>query len=837
MEGNAPTSLVLRPGVCGVGKIVRVETNHCKFSEHSQVDIYQYDLSIMPEIRNPKVARLLFDEMQKRYKDSLCGEYSLVYDFARNVYSNGPLPFGQSMSVEVDRMESSLVSPATQCTIKIVQVAVIPIQALLEFLNGRSDQTSASSSFITAMNVLFKYHTSLDHFTWGNSIFRPGKSFPLGGGLEAWRGIHQSVKPTKGQLLLNINSTATAFYTPGPLLDSIVNVLGRRSPRELRQGFAPEERSRLVRFFKGVTIRTTHRGEKNFQYKFEGLTEKGADQTFFPSSDDQMDIGVSTYFHQTYNLRLNHPGLPCVLVKKGRVFLPIEVCEVVRGLRYNSARLSDEHISNMIKFSALSPSKRINEINDGIRTLIHNNGHHLSRFGVKVENRMMDIESRILDPPTLQFHESTPDFTPGSGVWNMNNRRLYRTVPLVAWSIVNFASRAERQVQSFLGELINTGRQMGMAVEMDSPAVLQPSREDTIEEILKNAWYRAHHQSEDIPQMILCILPARDPQLYSEIKQVSETSIGVITQCVVARSALSPGRGYKMYLSNLWLKINTKLGGINVRLSPRSNLSLKLPSVPMIVGIDLSHPGPYDKLSPTTAAMVASIDSSFTRYVTSFRAQEPRKETLSDVESMMSELLVLYRQECGSYPEQIIIYRDGVSEGQFEEVKLCEIRPLHELFQKRKLTLKVTYIVARKRHHTLFFPTERAFADNSGNCRPGTLVDTTVTHPNEFDFYLQSHAGIQGTSRPCHYYVIYDDYHFTAEELQTLTFKLCFIYCRSTRSTSIPAPQYYAHLAASRAQLHFRNGQWNDPLSESGQGLQETYKGVKHELKTHMFYV
>lgn len=32
-------------------------------------------------------------------------------------------------------------------------------------------------------------------------------------------------------------------------------------------------------------------------------------------------------------------------------------------------------------------------------------------------------------------------------------------------------------------------------------------------------------------------------------------------------------------------------------------------------------------------------------------------------------------------------------------------------------------------------------------CNAGTVVDGAITHPFEFDFYLNSHAGIQGTSR------------------------------------------------------------------------------------------
>lgn len=120
----------------------------------------------------------------------------------------------------------------------------------------------------------------------------------------------------------------------------------------------------------------------------------------------------------------------------------------------------------------------------------------------------------------------------------------------------------------------------------------------------------------------------------------------------------------------------------------------------------------------------------------------------------------------------------------------------------------------------------------SGNIPAGTTVDTKITHPSEFDFYLCSHAGIQvielkysghkcfsqrkgcisilyviaespqGTSRPSHYHVLWDDNHFTSDELQVLTYQLCHTYVRCTRSVSIPAPAYYAHLVAFRARYH-----------------------------------
>ena len=64
----------------------------------------------------------------------------------------------------------------------------------------------------------------------------------------------------------------------------------------------------------------------------------------------------------------------------------------------------------------------------------------------------------------------------------------------------------------------------------------------------------------------------------------------------------------------------------------------------------------------------------------------------------------------------------------------------------------------------------------------------------------------QGTSRPTHYHVLYDDNAFTADDLQKLTYQLCHVYARCTRSVSMPAPAYYAHLVAFRARHHVTNG-------------------------------
>lgn len=198
------------------------------------------------------------------------------------------------------------------------------------------------------------------------------------------------------------------------------------------------------------------------------------------------------------------------------------------------------------------------------------------------------------------------------------------------------------------------------------------------------------------------------------------------------------------------------------------------------------------------------MDAQCSRYSAAIRVQKGRHEIIQDLTSMVVELLKTFYQTCGAKPERVIFFRDGISEGQFGEVLSAEV----EAIKKGCMTLEsdyqptITYAVVQKRHHARFFPIKKEDSDKSGNVLPGTVVETGITHPSEFDFYLCSHPGLQGTSKPTHYHILHDENRFTADSLQELIYRMCYLYCRATRSVSVCPPAYYAHLVAARARFH-----------------------------------
>lgn len=343
--------------------------------------------------------------------------------------------------------------------------------------------------------------------------------------------------------------------------------------------------------------------------------------------------------------------------------------------------------------------------------------------------------------------------------------------------------------------------------------------------------------------LILVVLPddTGNKTTYFEIKRVADTVLGVTTQCFKPKwiknmSRNAHKRTDRTLFSNLLLKINVKLGGLNTRTFSALPVVSEKPT--MLVGIDVTHPPPGAG-GVSIAAVVASMDRFCSQYRTAIVLQDARQEVLTVLNDILTDLLRLFLIRNSTLPERIIVYRDGVSEGQFQTVLDSELASINAAAdfinaQRKKQghvpwNPKVTFIVVQKRHHTRFFFNSRD-SDRNGNALPGTVIDTGVVSPDTFEFYLYSHPGLQGTSRPTKYQVLYDQSGFGSDALQALTNQLCYLFARCQRAVSNPPPSYYAHLVADRARCHVR-GEFSD-VGSMVSGMAETgLETIAEELR------
>ncbi|XP_026685797.1 protein argonaute-3-like [Diaphorina citri] len=340
---------------------------------------------------------------------------------------------------------------------------------------------------------------------------------------------------------------------------------------------------------------------------------------------------------------------------------------------------------------------------------------------------------------------------------------------------------------------------VGMTFSRNPEEVCEDSREN--DRNLKQIFQRLKTKGVNL---VFVIVPNAG-DTYAKVKQVAELEVGILTQCIKEKTVFKMNPATT---GNILLKINAKLNGINHYVK-----ELKKPKIlgkpTIIFGADVTHPSPDETSIPSVAAVTSSYDPAAFKYNMMWNLQDPRQEIIVHLETIVRTQLIYFYKVNKVKPVHIIFYRDGVSEGQFQAVMSAEISAIKRACQgvEANYNPKVTFLVVQKRHHTRFFPTSPSEGDGSrnNNVRPGTIVDTTITHPTDLDFYLVSHQSIQGTARPTKYYRLWDEYNLTDDETEEMTYYLCHLFSRCTRSVSYPAPTYYAHLAAFRGRVYIKN--------------------------------
>ncbi|CAI9778877.1 unnamed protein product [Fraxinus pennsylvanica] len=816
-------SFAPRPGYGQLGTKCIVKANHF-FAELPDRDLIQYDVTIIPEVVSITVNRAILAELVKLYKESELGTRLPAYDGRKSLYTAGELPFARKeFTIKLTDGEDGINGPKRETEYKVIIkfVARANLHHLSQFLSGkRADgpQEALKILDIVLRELSMKRYCPVGRSFFSSDIRRPR---PLGNGLEAWFGFYQSIRPTQMGLSLNIDMTSAAFIEALLVIEFVAQLLGKDV---LSRMLSDADRIKVKKALRGVKVEVTHRENVRRKYRVSGITTQPTRELVFPVDENSNMKSVVEYFQEMYGFKIQYTHLPCLQVgnlKKAN-YLPMEACKIVGGQRFTK-RLSDKQITSLLKFTCQRPRDRENDILQTVQHNAYEQDSYAKEFGIKISENLASMEARVLPTPWLKYHETgkEKDCLPHVGQWNMMNKKMIDGMTVSRWACINFSCSVQESVaRGFCNELVQMCQVSGMGFNPEPVVPIYPARPEQVEKALKQVYHSCMNKLNGKElDLVLAILPDNNGSLYGDLKRICETDLGLISQCCLTKYVFKIS---KQYLSNVSLKINVKIfasefyyiekmGGRNTVLLDAISYRIPLVSdIPTIVfGADVTHPENGEDSSPSVAAVVASQDwPEVTNYAGLVCTQAHRQELIQDLYKtwhdpirgtvsggMIRDLLVSFRKTTGQKPQRIIFYRDGVSEGQFYQVLLFELDAIRKACASLEPNYQppVTFIVVQKRHHTRLFANnhrDKRGIDKSGNILPGTVVDSKICHPTEFDFYLCSHAGVQGTSRPAHYHVLWDENNFTADRIQSLTYNLCYTYARCTRSVSVGECQF-----------------------------------------------
>eukprot|EP00096_Caligus_rogercresseyi_P000908 TRINITY_DN1146_c0_g1_i5.p1 TRINITY_DN1146_c0_g1~~TRINITY_DN1146_c0_g1_i5.p1 ORF type:complete len:865 (+),score=267.54 TRINITY_DN1146_c0_g1_i5:793-3387(+) len=819
-----------------LGRKIRLRANHYELNlKVPEVHQYQVDY-VRPWKRDLRKtdAPLLFQVIEKMKKGLKVSPASIVFDGQYSMYSIHRLPDNYEAKVSVREIPEC--DKEVEFTVKIKHVDTIDISdSLQDYLAPTSARSKCEiiAKSAQVLNVIMGMSCQLQFTTIGRSVYSPEVKGCVhdieGTGKSLWQGTFLSVR-FAWKPFLNVDMANKPGYMESTIGDFASKMCVYRNQRPSPDEVFRDRRSlaTLEAELKGLKIRFKRPDNNLRDYRFNKFVK--------PASEEKVEIDgkkmkIVDYYLSAYNYRLKHPQWPCMHVgnPNNTIYLPPELCLLKTQACPNTKKLSDVETAGMIRKTAIPPMDRKKILTDNLRNLndFFSKDKYAREFGITMSKDMALINARVLDPPKLQYSDNKI-VPPKDGKWNASNYAFLTGKSLNNWAVLDTITLRGNDGDNFVNAIYDHGRTCGLKVEF--PLKFSANGRDVNDCV--NKFKMAHSQliAKGKPELIMVFMEARG-HLYPAIKHVGDVELGIPTQFILKKNILPHFKTHAISpqtIHNICLKLNSKLGGTNQAL-PKSVRPAVMNRPNMIVGADVTHPSPDQREKPSIAAVVASNDPNAALYNVQVRIQVSRRnnavcEVILDMEGVMKELLMeFYRKTNSHKPEKIIFYRDGVSEGQFQEVLDKEMSAMRRACSSMSSDYKpgITFLVAQKRHKTRLFPENPN--DGVGKMRnipPGTVVDSTITHPTEYDFFLASHEGIQGTTKPTHYHLLWDDNNLSMDDLQKLTYYLCHLYSRCERSVSYPAPTYYAHLAAFRARHHhnrlidMRMGENKDKLKE-----------------------
>lgn len=753
-----PPHLIDKMG--NTGTIIGLVTNHFKLKTKTNFGVYQYTVSFNPEVeaKRARVAML-------RSKSDLLGR---VHAF-------------DGMTLYLPMRLSEI---ETRCNITRPQGDVV--QMIVKFTN---EVPPDSPSMLQLYNIIFRrILKNIGMQQVGRNYYNTSQPIVIQKfGLELWPGYSTSILPYETDFLLSADVSHKVLRTT-TVLEYLYELYERHERMGRKGDFHGEATKKLV----GQIVLTRY---NNKTYRIDDIN-----WNLFPSNTfhgrfkgEERDITYKEYYQETYGKEIGDMEQPLLVsrlkkepgqmtrVPNGELLLVPELC-FLTGLT-DEMRNDFSMMKDLAVHTRVDPKARNQALMRFINTIKSNAdaSAELSGWNLEFEDKTLQMSGRVLPPEKIFQKNKSFSYEPRTAEWSreMRGNPLQSTVNLNNWILI-YTSRDSGNAKDFAQTLTKVCGPMGIQVSKPCERELNNDRTESYIGVINERYCSSL-------QMVVVILTTNRKDRYDAIKKLCCLEKPVPSQVIVGRT-ISKKQMLMSVCTKIGIQLNCKLGG--------EAWAVEIPlKKTMVIGIDTYH----DSLQKgrSVGGFVASTNATLTKYYSRVTFQHTGMELIDGLKTAMTAALKKYGELNGVLPDRIIVYRDGVGDGQLKTVVGHEVPQLKASFQELAsgYAPKFAVVIVKKRISARIF--DKTNGDvNLSNPPPGTVVDSVITKKQWYDFFCVSQSVRQGTVSPTHYNVIEDSAGLMPDHFQRLTYKLTHLYYNWPGTVRVPAPCQYAHKLA-----------------------------------------
>lgn len=765
------------------GAVNQLMTNFIRVSRKSDDIIVQYRVDFDPaNVTVPQRFRLI---RQWAVAQGLA-QSDFTFDRSNIIYTG---PKGFSILKEAVTWLAEL--DGAPVTVKVYKVASLDSRNEAEFLQ-------VLVHLNTQLNRFMEHELEMVRIM--DTCFDPKKKIDVRGQpIEIWPGFETAIgRYDTPDLLMAIDQRFRIIRKQTAMeviKDAYSSSKGRGRPD-------PECQSEGLKAIKGQVVETPY---NHIAYKVDAIDWTKTPKDTFETRRKNPTTGVfeastisyAEYFRNRYNQVVRDLNQPLLIVKPSNkamrrkrdemILLIPELCNMT-GLT-DRMKADFRLMKAVAEHTKLGPEPRRKKVVEFIDALCRHPQikEQLESWGTRYMPDLVMVKGRTLAAfPIYQGDRKIPDYQRADWLTGIRSSPADKAGPTIGsnWLCLHF--NQEQTARNFAKELSNVARPMGQ--NLGEPRFVDVGGA-TAQHFLNAAMTHGNAQIA----LVMAIFPDNAVDRYSAFKHQFCCTAPCITQVMLSKT-ISEAKSLKSVATKVAMQIIAKIGGLIWKLK----FGFQEPTT--VIGIDVHRDRQEKKMA---VAACASWNRDISAYMNFSDYAEEDDDVHDVVTKLIKQAVEKFKEpNGGQFPAHVMIYRDGVSEGQLPNIVNKEIVKIREMLKTivspKPITL--TYIMVNKRDVTRFFANPQTSVQ--GNPEPGTIVDDIVTRPFRFDFFIVSQTVREGTVAPTYYDVLVDDKLMTAELMQTCTYMLCHMYFNWPGTIRVPAPNQYARKHAQMVALN-----------------------------------